>query len=161
MHKAKLALEGGKPVRTMPMPARHLFGESEKRAAVRLFDKSIRTGQVFGYGGAEEQAFEREFAKTLGGGFADGVNGGTSAVYAALGALQLEAGSEVVVPPITDPGGVMPVAMLNCVPIFADADPRTYHMSAESLAAVITPRTRAVVVAHIAGEPADMDALLR
>jgi len=161
MHKAKLALEGGKPVRTMPMPARHLFGESEKRAAVRLFDKSIRTGQVFGYGGAEEQAFEREFAKTLGGGFADGVNGGTSAVYAALGALQLEAGSEVVVPPITDPGGVMPVAMLNCVPIFADADPRTYHMSAESLAAVITPRTRAVVVAHIAGEPADMDAILR
>jgi dTDP-4-amino-4,6-dideoxygalactose transaminase len=54
----------------------------------------------------------------------------------------------------------MPVAMLNCVPVFADADPRTYHMSPESLEAAVTPRTRAVIVAHIAGEPADMDGIL-
>jgi perosamine synthetase len=160
MSSRKLAIDGGTPVRATPMPARHLFGEEEKQAAVRLFDECLRTGQVFGYGGAEEQAFEKEFAAALGGGFADGVNGGTTAVFAALGALQLEAGSEVVVPPITDPGGVMPVVMLNCVPVFADADPRTYHMSAASLEAVVTPRTKAVVVAHIAGEPADMDGIL-
>ncbi len=160
MSVKKLAIDGGTPVRSAPMPARHLFGEDEKQAAVRLFDESIRTGQAFGYGGPEEQAFEKEFATAMGGGFADGVNGGTTAVFAALGALQLEAGSEVVVPPITDPGGVMPVAMLNCVPIFADADPRTFHMSADSLEAVVTPRTKAVVVAHIAGEPADMDGIL-
>lgn len=160
MSPGKLAIDGGSPVRTDPMPARHLFGEEDKQAAVRVFDESIRTGQAFGYNGAEEQAFEKEFAEAMGGGFADGVNGGTTAVFAALGALQLEAGSEVVVPPITDPGGVMPVAMLNCVPVFADADPRTYNMSADSLASVVTSRTRAVVVAHIGGEPADMDGIL-
>jgi dTDP-4-amino-4,6-dideoxygalactose transaminase len=160
MSSTKLAIDGGSPVRTGPMPPRRLFGEEEKQAAVALFDASIRTGEAFGYGGAEEKAFEAEFAEALGGGFADGVNGGTTAVFAALGALQLEAGSEVVVPPITDPGGVMPAVMLNLVPVFADADPRTYNMSAESLAAAVTPRTRAVLVAHIAGEPADMDGIL-
>ncbi len=160
MSVQKLAIEGGVAVRGTPFPTRHLFGDEEKQAAVRLFDEAIQSGNAFGYGGADEQAFEKEFAAVMGGGFADGVNGGTTAVFAALGALQLEAGSEVVVSPITDPGGVMPVAMLNCVPVFADADPRTYHMSAASLASVVTPRTRAVVVAHIAGEPADMDGIL-
>jgi perosamine synthetase len=160
MSVEKLAIDGGTPVRATPMPARHLFGEEEKQAAVRLFDECLRTGQAFGYGGPEEQSFEKEFAAVMGGGFADGVNGGTTAVFAALGALQLEAGSEVVVPPITDPGGVMPVVMLNCVPVFADADPRTYHMSAASVEAVVTPRTKAILVAHIAGEPADLDGIL-
>lgn len=160
MSRNKLAIDGGTPVRTTPMPPRRLFGEEEKQAAVRLFDACIKSGDVFGYNGPEEQAFEKEFAEALGGGFADGVNGGTTAVFAALGALQLEAGSEVVVPPITDPGGVMPVAMLNCVPVFADGDPRTYHMSPASLESVVTSRTRAVVVAHIAGEPADMDGIM-
>ncbi len=160
MSTATLAIDGGTPVRAQPMPPRRLFGEEEKQAAVALFDACIRTGEAFGYNGAEEQAFEKEFAEALGGGFADGVNGGTNAVFAALGALQLEAGSEVVVPPITDPGGAMPVAMLNCVPVFADADPRTYNMSPDSLEAAVTPRTRAVLVAHIAGEPADMDGMM-
>jgi perosamine synthetase len=160
MNAKTLAIDGGSPVRSAPMPARHLFGLEEKAAADRLFDDCIRTGQVFGYGGAEEQAFEAEFAAALGGGFADGVNGGSTAVFAALGALQLEAGSEVVVPPITDPGGAMPAALLNCVPIFADADPRTYNMSAAGLEAAVTPRTRAVIVAHIGGEAADMDGIL-
>jgi len=157
---AALAMHGGTPVRSKPMPARHLFGAEERGAALAIFDEAMRTGNVFGYNGAPEQAFEQDFAAFMGGGFADGVNGGTTAVFVALGALQLPAGSEVVVPPITDPGGVMPVAMLNCIPVFADADPRSYNMSAEALAAVVTERTRAVIVAHIAGEPADMDGIL-
>lgn len=156
MSTDSLAINGGTPVREQPMPARALFGEEEKMAAVALFDDAIRTGGVFGYNGREEQAFEEEFAAFLGGGYADGVNSGTSAVFAALGALHLEAGSEVIVPPITDPGGAMPVAMLNCVPVLADADPRSYNMGPAQFAAAITERTRALIVAHIAGEPADM-----
>lgn len=157
---SKLAIDGGSPVRSAPMPARNLFGEEEKAAAVRLFDECIRTGNVFGYNGPEELAFEGEFVAAMGGGFADGVNSGSSAVFAALGALQLEAGSEVIIPPITDPGGAMPVAMLNCVPVPADADPRSYNAGPEQIEAAITPRTRAVIVAHIAGEPADMRGIL-
>jgi dTDP-4-amino-4,6-dideoxygalactose transaminase len=81
-------------------------------------------------------------------------------VFVALGALQLEPLSEIIVPPITDPGGVMPVPLLNCVPIVADACPGSYNTGAEQIAQVISERTRAILVAHIAGEPADMDPIL-
>jgi len=155
-----LAVDGGKPVRTEPMPPRRLFGEQEKQAAVALFDEAIRTGGAFGYNGPEEQAFEAEFAEHMGGGYADGVNSGTSAIFTALGALHLDAGSEVICPPITDPGGAMPVALLNLIPVFADCDGRSFNAGPEQIEAVVTDATRAVIVAHIAGEPADMDAIM-
>jgi len=156
----KLAIEGGTPVRTAPWPKRHLFGEEERRVVVELFDAAMETGDAIGYGGPHEAAYEEDFARFLGGGFADLVNSGTSAVFAALGGLELEPAGEVVVPPITDPGGVMPVALLNLVPVVADAAPGTFNAGAAEIEAVLTPHTRAVIVAHIAGEPADMEPIL-
>lgn len=58
-------------------PARGHFGLEEKATAMRLFDESIAGGHVFGYNCVQEQAFCREFADFLGGGYADGVNSGT------------------------------------------------------------------------------------
>jgi dTDP-4-amino-4,6-dideoxygalactose transaminase len=156
----RLAVDGGEKVRKTPLPPRALFGEEEKAAAVAVFDRAIQLGEAFGYNGPEEQAYEREFAEFLGGGYADMVNSGTSAVFVALGALQLEPLSEVIVPPITDPGGIMPVPMLNCVPVVADAHPESYNVGPEQLEQALTERTRAIVVAHIAGEPADMDPIM-
>ncbi len=158
---SRLAISGGAPVRTAPMPPRHLFGEAEKAAAMRLFDQAIESGNAFGYNGPEEQGFEKEFAAYMGGGFADGVNSGTNAVFAALGALQLPAGSEVIVPPISDPGGVMPVAVLNGIPVVADAAPGSFNTGPRQVEALITRRTRAIVVAHIGGIPADMAGIMR
>ena len=155
-----LAIDGGEKVRNEPFPARHLFGKEERDAALALFDAAVKSGHAIGYNGAEEQAYEQAFADFLGGGYADLVNSGTSALYAALGALRLPVAGEVVVPPITDPGGVMPVAMLCQVPVVADADKGTFNTSAEQVEAVLTPHTRAIVVAHIAGEPVDMDPIL-
>ena len=156
MSDQTLAIDGGTPVRTEPMPARALFGEAEKAAAMAVFDEAIAAGGAFGYAGPHEQAYEAAFAGTLGGGFAKGVNSGTSAVLTALAALELEPGSEVVVPPISDPGGVMPVAMLNCVPVAADGNGFSFNMGPEQIEAEITERTKAIIVAHIMGEPADM-----
>lgn len=156
-----LAIDGGEKVRSTPFPPRRLFGEEEKLAAMALFDAAIESGSAFGYNGPEEEAYEREFAEMMGGGFADGVNSGTSAIYAPLGALQLDPGSEVIVPPITDPGGVMPVALLNCVPVVADAAPDSFNLGPDQLLEVLTEHTRAIIVAHIAGEPADMDPILQ
>lgn len=155
-----LAIDGGTPVRERPFPRRALFGAAEREAALRLFDQAIDSGEPIGYGGPEEQAYEAEFAAAHGGGFADLVNSGTSALYAALGGLELEPASEVVVPPISDPGGVMPVALLNLVPVVADAAPGSFNSGAEQIKAVLSPRTKAVIVAHIAGEPAEMDPIL-
>ncbi len=155
-----LAIDGGTPVRSKPFPARRLFGEEEKQAAIELFDEAIQSGSAFGYNGPREQAYEEAFAEFLGGGFADGVNSGSCAVFVALGALNLEPCSEVIVPPITDMGGVMPVPMLNCVPIIADARPGSYNTGPDQIEAVLTERTKAILVAHIAGEPCDMDPIL-
>ena len=161
----RLAVDGGTPVRTTSFPERRLFGEEEKAAAVALFDEAIRTGKenAFGYGGAEEEAYCREFAAWLmggEGGFADAVNSGSSAVYVALRALGLEPFSEVIVPALTDPGGIMPVPMMNCIPIVADARPGSYNVGPEQVEAALSPRTSAILVAHVAGEPVEMEPIL-
>ncbi len=157
---APLAIDGGKPVRNAPMPARALIGAAERQAAMAVFDEAIASGEAFGYNGPWEQRYEQAFCEFMGGGYADGVNSGTNAVYVALGALNLDPFSEVIVPPITDPGGIMPVPLLGCIPIVADSDPDTYNTSAEQLAPLITPRTRALIVAHICGDMVDMDPVM-
>jgi dTDP-4-amino-4,6-dideoxygalactose transaminase len=155
-----LAVSGGKPVRTTPFPPRRLFGPEEKAAAVEVLDAAIASGNAFGYDGPAEQAYQKEFADWLGGGLAKTVNSGTSAILACLAALQLDCGSEVITPPLSDHGGVMPVPMLNCVPVPADTDGGSFNAGPEQIAAVITPRTRAIIVAHMMGEPADIPAIM-
>lgn len=156
----RLAVDGGPKACKTPWQPRGLFGAEEKAAAVALFDRCIETGGVFGYNGPEEEAYCSEFAAWLGGGFADAVNSGTTAVYVALRALEPKAFTEVIVPPITDPGGVMPVPLCACVPVPADAAPDSFNAGPEQIEARITPRTSAIIVAHIAGIPADMGPIM-
>lgn len=161
MKKDKLAIDGGTPAVNFPLKARGHFGEEEQAAAIRLFSQAIRTGAAPGYNGAEEAAFGKEFAAYLGGGYVDGVNSGTNSVFVALHALNLPPFSEVVVGPVTDPGGMMPIVMLNCIPVVADAAPGSFNTGAEQVEACITPRTSAILVAHIGGEPADMKGIMK
>lgn len=157
----ELAINGGNKVRTTPWPARRLFVEEEKQAVMALFDQAIEKGHAaLGYNGPQEEAYCREFAAFLGGGFADGVNSGTTALYVALRALELPPFSEVIVPPITDAGGAMPVPLMGCIPIPADSMSGFYNVNAEQVEARLTERTSAIVVAHIGGVPVDMDPLL-
>ena len=156
----ELAINGGTAVRTAPWPRRNLFGAAEKQAAIDLFDRAIAAGEAFGYNGPEEAAYCSEFAEFLGGGYADAVNSGTAAVYVALRALELEPFTEIIVPPITDPGGIMPVPLIGCIPVPADAAPDSYNTEAAQIAARLTSRTSAIVIAHIAGTPCDMDPIM-
>jgi dTDP-4-amino-4,6-dideoxygalactose transaminase len=141
-------------------PARRLIGLEEKAAVDALFDQAIADGEAFGYGGPSEDTFCKEFAEFLGGGYADAVNAGTTAVYVALRSLNLEPFTEVIVPPISDPGGIMPVPLLNLIPVVADCAPGRYNIGPEQIEAVISPYTSAILVAHIAGEPADMEGIM-
>ncbi len=159
--KSRLAIHGGEKTRTEPWPKRGLFGEEEKSAVMALFDKAIATGEAFDYDGEEEQAYCREFAEFHGGGYADAVSSGTAAIYVALRALEIEPFTEVIVPPVTDAGGVMPVPLINCIPVAADSAPGTLNMGPEQVEARITERTSAIIVAHIAGLPVDMDPLMK
>ncbi|HEY0283340.1 MAG TPA: DegT/DnrJ/EryC1/StrS family aminotransferase [Rhizomicrobium sp.] len=153
-------IHGGPRARRWPWPRRRHFDKRERDAVMRLMNREIRRGGAIVYGGPEEKAYCEAFAEYLGGGFAKAVNSGTNAVYVALRALDLEPGSEVIVPPITDQGGCMPVAMMNCIPIPADSDSGSINTSAEQIAKVITDRTSALLVAHITGHPLDMDPIL-
>lgn len=157
----KLAIHGGTPFRERPIPPRSLIGQEEKAVVMKMFDEAIQSGEAMGYGGKYEQQYEQDFVSFMGGGFADAVNSGTNAVFCALGGLQLDTLSEVIIPPITDPGGAMPVVMVGCVPVVADADPRSFNTSAEQIEPMISERTRAILIAHIAGEPVDIDPILK
>jgi dTDP-4-amino-4,6-dideoxygalactose transaminase/predicted dehydrogenase len=153
-------VHGGPPVRRWPWPRRRYFDHREKRAVMRVVNREIRNGGAIAYGGAETKAYCEAFARFLGGGYAHAVNSGSNAIYVALRALDLEPGSEVVVPPITDPGGVMPVPLTMCIPVPADSQPGSILTSAEQIKAVLSDRTSAIVVAHMGGHPVDMDPIL-
>lgn len=159
--KMTLAVDGGPKAVKSPVPPRGLIDEREKAALIALFDEAIASGQAIGYNGEQEEAYCREFSELLGGGYADAVNSGTNAVYVALRALELPAFSEVIVPPISDPGGVMPVPLCNLIPVIADATPGSFNAGPDEIAARITRRTSAILVAHIAGEPVDMAPVMK
>ena len=154
-------VNGGPRTRRWPWPRRRHFDRQEQRAVKRLMTREIRRGGAIVYNGVETREYCAAFARYLGGGFAHAVNSGTNAVYVALRALDLEPGAEVVVPPITDAGGTMPVVMANCVPIPADSDPGSLNTSAEQIRRVLTNRTGAIIVAHISGHPVDMDPIMQ
>ncbi|MCL2814534.1 MAG: DegT/DnrJ/EryC1/StrS family aminotransferase [Oscillospiraceae bacterium] len=137
------------------------MNREEKEAVNALFDQVIANGGTIPYNGPEEDAYCREFAEYMGGGHADAVNSGTSAVYVALRALGVEPFSEVVVCPMTDPGGIMPVTLLNCIPVIADASPGRYNTDAYQIEKMITPLTGAIIAAHIGGEPADIKNIVK
>jgi len=154
-----LALDGG--AKAVPKwPTRGLIDAKEKQAVVALFDQAIESGNAIGYNGAEEENYCKEFSAFMGGGYADGVNSGSSAVYVALRAMKVKAFSEVICGPISDPGGFMPIALAGCIPVPADAEPGSFNMSPKSLAQRITKHTGAIVVTHIAGLPAEMEPIL-
>jgi perosamine synthetase len=154
------AVHGGPRARRWPWPRRRHFDKREKRAVVRLLNREIRKGGAVIYGGPETKAYCRAFADYLGGGYAAAVNSGTNAVYVALRALDLEPGSEVVVPAITDAGGAMPVALLNCIPVPADCEPGSLNTSAPQIREALTEHTAAIVIAHLTGHPVDLDPIL-
>jgi len=154
-------VHGGPKVRRLPWPRRRHFGKRERDAVVKVMNREMRQGGAIVYDGPEEKAYTQAFTAYLGGGFAKAVNSGTNAVYVALRALDLEPGSEVIVPPITDAGGCMPVVMTNCIPIPADSDVDSINTSAEQIEKMITRRTSAILIAHVSGHPLDMDPILK
>lgn len=103
---------------------------------------------------------EEEFAAYCRVAHAVGVASGTDALYLALKALGVGAGDEVITVPFTFIATVEAIALCGARPVFVDIDPRTYAMDPASLAAAITPRTRAIVPVHLYGLPADMDSIM-
>lgn len=110
--------------------------------------------------GQEGRLFEREFAEYIGTEYAIALANGTVALDLALNALGVSAGDEVIVTSRTFLASVSSIVNAGAVPVFADVDADSQNITAESIAAVITPRTRAVICVHLAGWPCDMDPIM-
>jgi dTDP-4-amino-4,6-dideoxygalactose transaminase len=156
---------GGKPVRTQPFAKRRTMGDAEKQAVAAVMDTDCLSGFLGAPGrhfdgGTEVRAFEQKWAQSMGVPHALSFNSLTTGLTAAMGAIGIEPGDEVICPPYTMSASATSALFYGGVPVFADIDPETFCIDPASVAARITPRTRAVVAVHLFGHPADMDALL-
>ena len=109
--------------------------------------------------GPEVDAFEREFAAYCGASHAIGVNSGTSALHLALLALGIGPGDEVITVPFTFFASVATIHYAGATPVLVDIDPVTINIDVPQIEARITPRTKAILVVHLYGQPAEMDAI--
>src|SRR5512140_3462087 len=125
------------------------FGAEEERLVI----EAIRSGCLSRNGGTMVKRLERDFAEKLGMKHAVACSSGTASVHLAVAALDLEPGDEVIVPPITDIGSIVPILWQNAVPVFADVDPRTLVLDPVAVEQQISPRTRAIIAVHLAGQP--------
>jgi perosamine synthetase len=133
--------------------AKPVIGEQEIEAAVRV----LRSGMVVQ--GPEVAAFEEEFGALVAGRHCVAVNSGTSALLLPMVALGIGAGDEVIVPSFTFAATANAVRLTGATPVFADIDARTFCLDPASVAALIGPRTAAIMPVHLYGHPADMKAL--
>lgn len=117
------------------------------------------TNAWYGNHNIYHERFERAFADYLGVRYAIALPSCTSAIHLALLAYGVGPGDEVIVPDITWIATAAPISYVGATPVFADIDARTWCLSAESFAACITPRTRAVIPVDLYGGMPDMDAI--
>ena len=150
-----LALFGGTPIRTRPFPAWPVFGTEEEQRLLGV----LRSGNWGRLDGDEVSQFEARFARMHGCRHAIAVVNGTVALRIALLAAGIKAEDEVIVPPYTFVATATAVLEVNAIPVFADIALDTFNLDPAAVAAAITPRTKAIVPVHFAGQPADMDAI--
>jgi len=149
-----LAIDGGEPIRTDMLPyARQTIDDDDVAAVVATLRSDwLTTGPLV-------DEFEEAFAREVGSAHAVAVSSGTAALHAAVAALGIGAGDEVIVPAMTF------VATANCVvfqggtPVFADVNRKTLLIDPDQVEALLTPRTRAVIAVDFAGQPSNYDRL--
>lgn len=128
----------------------------QERSAVIKVLKSSSLAQ-----GPEVMAFEKEFSKIVGDRDCVAVNSGTSALHLSLIALGITENDEVIVPSFTFAATANVVALVGAKPIFIDIDPKTYCMDPAAMAKAITKKTKAVIVVHLYGLPANMNQIMQ
>src|SRR6202162_3333451 len=155
----KLAITGGEPSRKKRFDAWPIYTEKERKALEDVLTNHNLGGQPFS--GKHCDAFGKAFAKFHTAKYGQVVNTGTVAIQAALKAIDIRPGDEVIVPAYTWEGTVGPVLLVNAVPVFVDIDPDTYCLDAKQIEGAITPKTKAILPVHLGMRFADMDEILR
>lgn len=156
----KLAIHGGEPVRTEPMPPRLALGVNEARMIQECLEFYKKQNRDPGYQGTFEKMYTDAFVTMMGGGYADAVSTGTSALFIALAALDLPRGSEVMVSPITDPGTISAIVLNGLKVRLVDSMPDSYNLGIEQILERLTPAVSAVLVVHAVGQAVEVDKIV-
>lgn len=161
----KLAVHGGKPLRSTPFPPYRTFDDNEERAVVEV----IREGVISDYigapgayfmGGKRVQQLEDMWRAHTGAKHAVVMNSATSVIIAAMAAFGLGPGDEVIVTPYSHVISATAPLLYDAIPIFADSEPDCLCMSVDSIRDKITERTKAIIVVDLFGQSADMDEIM-
>lgn len=156
MRSDLLAIDGGVPVRTESFPPWPLFEQDEIDAVTAV----LRSGKVNYWTGTEGREFEREFAGCTGCCHAVALANGTVALELALYALGIGPGDEVITSCRTFIASASCIVMRGATPVLADVDPVSQNITADTIRAVMTPRTKAVICVHLSGWPCDMEPIV-
>lgn len=164
MSENTLAVHGGTPVIGAPLRLFNTIGEDDADAAVEV----IRSGVLSAYlgapgpgfmGGPKVKAFETQAAKYFNVKHAIAVNSWTSGLIAAVGAIGIEPGDEIITTPWTMAATVTAIVHFAGIPVFADIDPMTFNIDPASVEERISTRTKAIMAVDIFGQSADMQRL--
>ncbi len=166
MKKTSLAILGGRPLRTKPFPRHPVLGKEERGQVASVLKSGLLSGFIANagpafLGGPKTQLLENEICRYFKVPYAVAMNSATSALHAALAALGIGPGDEVIVTPYTMSASASVILMQQAIPVFADIDEKTFCLDPKSILKKITPRTRALVVVHLFGQPAPMEEILR
>ncbi len=155
----RLAIDGGTPVRSSQLgsaPYGPLFyDEDEERELLDV----LRSRSPFRRAGGKVTQFEQEYAAHIGAKFAIGVTSGTTALYAAMAALEVGPGDEVILPAWNWYADYDVIVLAGALPVFAEIDD-SFNIDPADIERHITPRTKAIIAAHLEGCPCDMDPIL-
>lgn len=153
---AKLAINGGDPIRKKPFPRFPVFDDRERAALLEVLESGVWGGY-----NAKVAEFERAFADFHQARFGITAANGTVTLETALAAAGVKPGDEVIVPPISFIATATAVLRTGAIPVFADIDGNTLNLDPQRVRDCLTERTRAMIPVHFAGQPADMDELVK
>jgi perosamine synthetase len=161
----KLALFGGTKAIQKEFRCYNSIGREEVQAAKEVVESGLLSQYIGAwsedfYGGPKVRGFERDCRDYFGVRHAITVNSATSGLVAAVGAIGVEPGDEVIVTPWTMSASATAILHWNAIPVFADIDPETFTIDPDSIEANITPYTKAIVAVDIFGQSADMDRIM-
>lgn len=160
----RAAILGGTPIRNKPFASHPVLGAEEKKQVLSVLKTGVLSGFVakagdYFFGGPKVRELESLFLKYFSIEHAVAMNSATSALHAALLAVGIEPGDEVLVPPYTMSASASAIVMCGALPVFVDIDPEYFCMDPKKAEALVSPRTKAMLVVHLFGHPADMDGL--
>lgn len=148
-------------VSILPLPSdQDASGRTFGTEEIAAITAALKSGTLTSTKGEFTKQFEIQFAKIMHTQHAHACSSGSAALHTAVAAINPEPGEEIITTSITDMGALSAILFQGAVPRFADVDPRTYNVTAESIERCLSKRTRAIMVTHLFGNPCEMDSIL-